>query len=209
MGLAEIQAALARLSVDPALRRSVLRRSDGCRCRAGARFRRVPKPGADLHGSRSKSSPNHFGSSGGPRFAGRFRWPRGRLVVGLSSYSSDYALESTPRGSKADLDDAVGFVAALRPMGRSDRASLGHRPGPLRAGLAAGDARRANTATANLPLPRRSVGDRPGRGSGLAPVDSRILVETQPWGKRSTHHDLDAEPATAAQMTPCRARSDR
>ncbi len=29
-----------------------------------------------------------------------------------------YAAESAPRGSKADLDDAVGFVDALGAMGR-------------------------------------------------------------------------------------------
>ena len=64
-------------------------------------------------GGRSSSSPTRSAASGGTRCAGSSRSPRGRSGRGFAALFERYANESPPRGSKADLDDAAGFVAAI------------------------------------------------------------------------------------------------
>ncbi len=113
MGLAEVQGALARLSIDRALR---------------DRFFAEPAAvGAELGLDGDES----LGLAGIPRrqveqFAGSLRRKRCDQVrrvlpIAARALGSQFAAlfqryihESPPRGSKADLDDAAGFVAALR-----------------------------------------------------------------------------------------------
>jgi hypothetical protein len=113
MGLAEVQGALARLYIDPKLR---------------DRFFAEPSAvGIELRLNREEA----LGLAGIPRsqverFADSLRHKRRdqvRRVIPIAVKAiggrrfaelfERYAEESTPRGSKADLDDAIGFVAAI------------------------------------------------------------------------------------------------
>jgi hypothetical protein len=113
MGLSEVQAALARLSVELALRDRF--------------FADPPGVGAEL----GLTAQEAVGLARIPRrqveqFAGSLRHKRRdqtRRVIPIAARAlgrefeelfERYVNESPPRGSKADLDDAAGFVAAMR-----------------------------------------------------------------------------------------------
>ncbi len=112
MGLAEIQAALARLSVDPAFRH----RFSADPTAAGGAL------GLDFDECRNLA---RISTKQVEQFAQSLRFKRQsqvRRAIPLAARAlggrfvelfENYALESTPRGSKADLDDAVEFVEAL------------------------------------------------------------------------------------------------
>ena len=112
MGLAEIQLALARLSIDPAFRdrffadppaggRELGLNFDESQKLAGIPRKQIEQFAASLRHKRldqvRRTIPLTARALGG-RFAELFE---------------RYVVESTPRGSKADLDDAAGFVAAI------------------------------------------------------------------------------------------------
>lgn len=112
MGLAEVQAALARFYVDPALRDRFFADptvvglelglgADEARGLAGVSRRQVEQFAESLRRKRRDQArrviPMAARALGG-RFGGLFE---------------RYAAAAAPRGSKADLDDAIGFVEAL------------------------------------------------------------------------------------------------
>jgi hypothetical protein len=112
MGLAEIQTALARLSVDPVYR---------------DRFFADPMPVAGELGLDSDESQSlaRIARTQVEQFAQSLRRKRRdqvRRAIPVSALAigdrfvelfERYAIEAKPRGSKADLDDAVCFVAAI------------------------------------------------------------------------------------------------
>ncbi len=118
MGLAEVQGALARLYIDPALRDRFFADpaavgaelglgADEARGLAGVSRRQVEQFADSLRRKRRDQVRRVIPIAAralGDRFGGLFE---------------RYSAESKPRGSKADLDDAVGFVEALGdgPMG--------------------------------------------------------------------------------------------
>jgi hypothetical protein len=113
MGLAEIQGALARLCVDPALRDRffddpaavgaelglVAGEAQGLAC---VSQRQVEQYAASLRCKRRDQV---------RRFI-----PTAARALGTqyAEFFEEYAEHSEPRGSKADLDDAIGFVDTLR-----------------------------------------------------------------------------------------------
>jgi hypothetical protein len=114
MGLAEVQGALARLYIDPMLRDRFFAEPVAVGAELGLNaheargLAEIPRRQVDqfAHSLRHKRCdqmrrviPIAAKAIGGSRFAELFE---------------RYATESAPRGSKADLDDAVGFVEALR-----------------------------------------------------------------------------------------------
>jgi hypothetical protein len=114
MGLAEVQAALARLYIDPVLRDrffaepAAVGAEFGLDAEEARGLARVPRSqveqfAASLRHKRRdqvrRAVPIAARAIGGSRFAELFE---------------RYATESSPRGSKADLDDAAGFVEAIR-----------------------------------------------------------------------------------------------
>jgi hypothetical protein len=120
MGLAEVQAALARLYIDPALRDRFfadpaavggelgLGADEACDL-AGISRRQVEQFADSLRRKRRDQVRRVIPIAAralGDRFAGLFE---------------RYTAESEPRGSKADLDDAVGFVEALGRWTDEDR----------------------------------------------------------------------------------------
>ena len=113
MGLAEVQAALARLYVDPALRDrffadpAAIGADLGLDAEEAMGLARIPRRQVEQfadslrHKRRDQVRrvvPIAARAIGGDRFAELFE---------------RYATESAPRGSKADLDDAAGFVEAI------------------------------------------------------------------------------------------------
>jgi hypothetical protein len=120
MGLAEVQGALARLYIDPALRDRFFAEPasmgaelglgpDESRGLADVSRRQVEQFAASLRRKRRDQARRVIPIAAralGERFGGLFE---------------RYMAESEPRGSKADLDDAVGFVAALGRWSDEDR----------------------------------------------------------------------------------------
>jgi hypothetical protein len=112
MGLAEIQAALARLSVDPAFRHRFFADPTSAGGELGLDFdecqnlARIPRQQVEqfAHSLRHKR-----------RDQVRRAIPLAARAIGdrFIALFEQYAIESAPRGSKADLDDVVGFVAAI------------------------------------------------------------------------------------------------
>ena len=120
MGLAEVQGVLARLYVDPALRDRFFAdpASVGVELGLGAEESR------DLAGV-SRQQVEQFAGS-----LRRKRRDQVRRVIPIAARAlgdrfaglfERYAAESPPRGSKADLDDAIGFVDALASGTDADR----------------------------------------------------------------------------------------
>jgi hypothetical protein len=112
MGLAAIQAALARLSVDPAFRQRFFAdpmaagNELGLDCDESQNLARIPRKQVEqfaqsLHRKRRDQVRRAI-----PLAA---RAMAGRFV----ELFEQYAVQSTPRGAKADLDDAIGFVEAI------------------------------------------------------------------------------------------------
>jgi hypothetical protein len=120
MGLAEIQAALARLYVDAALRERFLADPEDL----GAEF----GLGADEIRVLAGVSPRQV-----EQFAGSLRRKRRSQVRGFLPIATRalgdrygalferYVAEAPLRGSTADIDDAIGFVEALGRWGVDDR----------------------------------------------------------------------------------------
>jgi hypothetical protein len=120
MGLAEIQGALARMYVDAALRDRFFADPAGvgtelgldaeeARGLAGVSRRQVEQFAGSLRRKRREQVRRIIPIAAralGHRFGGLFE---------------RYVAESVPRGSKADLDDAIGFVDALRRWADADR----------------------------------------------------------------------------------------
>jgi hypothetical protein len=114
MGLAEIQTAMARLYVDRALRERFFDKpaavgaelgleSSEARGLACVSQRQVEEYAASLRNKR--------------RDQVRRRIPLAAQALGwqFAGLFDDYAQQSKPRGSRADLDDAVAFVNTLSP----------------------------------------------------------------------------------------------
>jgi hypothetical protein len=120
MGLAEIQGALARLYVDAVLRDRFFTDpaavgielglgAEEARALAGVSRRQVEQFAASLRRKR--------------RDQVRRVIPIAARALGhrFSSLFERYVAEAVPRGSKADLDDAIGFVDALGRWADADR----------------------------------------------------------------------------------------
>ena len=112
MGLAEVQGTLARLYVDPALRD----RFFADPAAVGAELGLEAEEARDLAGVSRRQLEQFAGS------LRRKRRDQVRRVTPIAARAlgdrfgglfDRYAAESAPRGSKADLDDAIGFVDAL------------------------------------------------------------------------------------------------
>jgi hypothetical protein len=113
MGLAQVQSMLARLYVDPALRErffadpAAVGRELGLDAGEAQELASIPRRQVEQFADSLRRKRRDqvrrvvpmAARALGPRFPGVFE---------------RYATESTPRGSKADLDDAVAFVEALR-----------------------------------------------------------------------------------------------
>lgn len=120
MGLAKIQAALARISVDPAWRDRFYRDPIA----VGAEVGLSADEARDLTGIDRRQV---------EAFAGSLRRKRKgqvRRTVPIAARAlgdrygllfDQYADEAPPRGSRADLDDALGFVKALARFSDRDR----------------------------------------------------------------------------------------
>jgi hypothetical protein len=120
MGLAEIQGALARLYVDAGLRDRFFADpaavgielglgAEEARGLAGVSRRQVEQFAGSLRRKRRDQVRRLIPIAAralGQRFSGLFQ---------------RYVAEALPRGSKADLDDALGFVAALARWADADR----------------------------------------------------------------------------------------
>jgi hypothetical protein len=120
MGLAEVQSTLARLYIDPVLRDRFFAdpATVGAELGLGAEEARGL---ADV----SRRQVEQFADS-----LRRKRRDQARRVIPITARAlgdrfgglfERYAAESEPRGSKADLDDAVGFVEALGRWVDEDR----------------------------------------------------------------------------------------
>lgn len=112
MGLTEVQRALARISIDPALRA----RFFADPAVVGAEFGLIVRDALGL-AQISRRQLEQFAES-----LHRKRRDQVRRVIPIAARAlgRDYAAlferyldQSAPRGSKADLDDAAGFVAAM------------------------------------------------------------------------------------------------
>lgn len=120
MGLAEIQAALARLSIDASLRDRFFDDPAG----VGAEL------GLDAEEARGLAGVSRRGVE---QFAGSLRRKRRGQVRGIIPIAARalgdrfgglferYVAEAAPRGSKADLEDAIGFVDAMGKWNDEDR----------------------------------------------------------------------------------------
>ena len=144
-------------------------------------------------GGRSSSSPTRSAASGGTRCAGSSRSPRERWAERYAALFERYANESPPRGSKADLDDAAGFVAAICRW--ADRSNPPWAVDLARYELAWRQAARAGRVpiVRMFRFPVAQAGDRPGAGARRSAGDPRLLVETDPGGSRPAHRHRDAE----------------
>jgi hypothetical protein len=120
MGLAEVQGALARLYVDPALRDRFFADpsavgvelgldAEEARGLAGVSRRQVQQFADSLRRKR-RDQVRRVIPIAVRALGGRFAWLFERYVA-----------ESAPRGSKADLDDAIGFVDAMVRWADDDR----------------------------------------------------------------------------------------
>jgi hypothetical protein len=113
MGLAEVQQVLARLSIDPALRDRFFADPDAVGAELGLAVEetlglaRIPRKQVEQFADSLR----------------RKRRDQVRRIIPITARSlgrefahlfDRYVDESPPRGSKADFDDAVGFVAAIR-----------------------------------------------------------------------------------------------
>jgi hypothetical protein len=120
MGLAEIQGALAQLYVDQTLRDRFFADPVG----VGAELRLGADEARDLAGVSRRQVEQFAGS------LRRKRRDQVRRVIPIAARAlgdrfgglfERYIAESAPRGSKADLDDAIGFVDALVRCTEEDR----------------------------------------------------------------------------------------
>lgn len=120
MGLTEVQGALARLYIDPALRD----RFFADPVAVGAEMGLALDEARDLAGV-SRRQVEQYAAS-----LRRKRRDQARRVIPIAARAlgdrfgelfERYAAASAPRGSKADLDDADGFVAALGRWPDDDR----------------------------------------------------------------------------------------
>jgi hypothetical protein len=163
MGLAEVQGALARLYIDPKLRERF--------------FAEPVVVGNELGlGSEESLSLSRIPRRQVEQFAESLRRKRrvqvGRVVpiaakaIGGSRFAElfeRYAAESAPRGSKADLDDAIGFVKALRRW--ADQVEPAWAVDLARYELAWRQAMRAGRApvvrTFRFPVARLAIGRQP------------------------------------------------
>jgi hypothetical protein len=113
MGLAEVQGALARLYIDSILRDRffaepvVVGAELGLDAEEALGLARIPRRQVD-----------HFADSLRHKRRDQVRRvvPMAAKAIGSSRFAElfeRYAIESAPRGSKADLDDAAGFVEAI------------------------------------------------------------------------------------------------
>jgi hypothetical protein len=116
MGLAEVQQVLARLSIDPALRDRFFAAPDavgaelGLAAQEALGLARVPRKQVEQFADSLR----------------RKRRDQVRRVIPITAQTlgreftvlfTRYLDSSPPRGSKADFDDAAGFVAAIRRSG--------------------------------------------------------------------------------------------
>jgi hypothetical protein len=120
MGLAEVQGALARLYVDPSLRDRFFADPSA----VGVELGLGAEEARDLAGVSRRQVEQFAGS------LRRKRRDQVRRVIPIAARAlgdrfgglfERYADGSEPRGSKADLDDAAGFVGALGRWGDDDR----------------------------------------------------------------------------------------
>jgi hypothetical protein len=120
MGLAEVQGALARLYIDPALRD----RFFADPAAAAAELGLGPGEARGLAGV-SRRQVEQYADA-----LRRKRRDQARRVIPIAARAlggrfgglfERYAAEAAPRGSTADLDDAAGFVAALGRWADDDR----------------------------------------------------------------------------------------
>ena len=114
MGLAEVQGALARIYIDPMLRDrffadpAAVGAALGLNAQEARGLAQIPRRQVE-----------HFADSLRRKRRDQVRRvvPIAAKAIGANLFAElfeRYVTESAPRGSKADLDDAIGFVAALR-----------------------------------------------------------------------------------------------
>jgi hypothetical protein len=120
MGLAEIQAAMARLSIDPALRD----RFFADPARVGIELSLGAEESRGLAGV-SRRGLEQFAESLRRKRRGQVRRtiPIAARALGdrFGGLFERYVAEAAPRGSRADLDDAIGFIEALSRWGDDER----------------------------------------------------------------------------------------
>ena len=120
MGLAEIQGALARLYVDPSLRGRFFADPAGVAVELGL----GAEEARELAGV-SRRQVEQFADSLRRKRRGQVRryLPMASRALGAryGALFERYIAEAVPRGSRADIEDAIGFVDALRRWGDGDR----------------------------------------------------------------------------------------
>ena len=112
MGLAEVQAALARLSVDPVFRDRFFADPTAVGGELGLDFDEcrnlvlIPRIQVEQFAESLRRK---------RRDQVRRTIPLAARAIGrrFVEFFEQYAIDSPPRGAKADLDDAIGFVAAM------------------------------------------------------------------------------------------------
>jgi hypothetical protein len=114
MGLAEIQAALARLYVDRALRQQFFERPDEIGAAFGLR-----RDEAESLARTPRAQVERYAASLLRKRRAQVRRliPLAARAIGDTAFErlfESYAVQAPPRGSKADLADGAGFLAAIQ-----------------------------------------------------------------------------------------------
>ena len=204
MGLAEVQKALARLSIDPALRDRFFADPDATAAELSLAAADVP-----VLAQIPRGQVEQFADS-----LRRKRHQQVRRVIPITARAlgrqfaalfDRYIDESPPRGSSADIGDAIGFVAAIARL--ADRLEPEWAIDLARYELAWREAAQAGRVpiVRLFRFPVARLATLPDRGP-LAPSDRRLLVATDQAGRNPAHRfPLRSSSTASVERAPSRS----